>query len=70
MSHPVAERSRRVKSRICRTLKIAAGGCAALLTGLVAYLYFPRSVPPKPATFTLIAHRAVSQTLLKSSVLW
>jgi glycerophosphoryl diester phosphodiesterase len=33
-----------------------------LVIGLLFYLYFPQPLPPKPLSFTLIAHRGVSQT--------
>ncbi|MGD2180152.1 glycerophosphodiester phosphodiesterase family protein [Lusitaniella coriacea] len=38
------------------------GGLATLTIGILTYLYFPRLLPAKPSSFTLIAHRGVSQT--------
>jgi glycerophosphoryl diester phosphodiesterase len=58
----VAGQPRTLKSRICRFLRFTAGGSVTLVAGLLVYLYFPRSLPPKPSSFTLIAHRGVSQT--------
>ncbi|MBE9070241.1 glycerophosphodiester phosphodiesterase [Leptolyngbya cf. ectocarpi LEGE 11479] len=37
-------------------------GLLGLAAALVAYIYIPRSLPPQPDSFMLIAHRGVSQT--------
>ncbi len=42
-------------------LRFLAGLTAFILSVLV-YLYWPRSLPPKPALFRLIAHQAIHQT--------
>ncbi|MEM9926796.1 MAG: glycerophosphodiester phosphodiesterase family protein [Cyanobacteria bacterium P01_D01_bin.50] len=33
-----------------------------IIISILAYLYFPRPLPPKPSKFTLIAHRGIHQT--------
>jgi glycerophosphoryl diester phosphodiesterase len=42
-------------------LRVLAGLTAFILSVLV-YLYWPRSLPPKPELFRLIAHQAIHQT--------
>jgi glycerophosphoryl diester phosphodiesterase len=51
-----------VKYRLRKALCFILRGGAILLLGVFVYLYLPRSLPPKPSLFTLIAHRGVSQT--------
>lgn len=46
----------------CKYVLLPLGGLVTVIFGLLAYLYFPRPLPSKPPSFTLIAHRAVSQT--------
>jgi glycerophosphoryl diester phosphodiesterase len=49
-------------SKKCKYILLPLGGLTTIIIGLLAYLYFPHSLPNKPGKFTLIAHRAVSQT--------
>ncbi|MGL5060220.1 MAG: glycerophosphodiester phosphodiesterase family protein [Microcoleus sp.] len=51
-----------VLSKKCKYVLLPLGGLTTLILGLAAYLYFPRPLPPKPPSFTLIAHRGVHQT--------
>lgn len=39
-----------------------------MIIGILAYLYFPRPLPPKPPSFTLISHRGVHQTFKKEGL--
>lgn len=58
----VVRQRRKQRKKLCKFLFRALGLIATISLGLLAYLYWPRSLPPKPLTFTLIAHRGVSQT--------
>lgn len=55
-------RRRRISHRLCKVLSLISKGAIALFIGILTYLYWPRSLPPQPSSFTLIAHRGVSQT--------
>ena len=51
-----------LKSKKCKSVLLSLEVLSTLVLGLFAYLYFPRPLPPKPSSFTLIAHRGVHQT--------
>ncbi len=53
---------RKIRYRLCKALFFTLGGAIILLLGIFVYLSWPRPLPPKPSSFTLIAHRGVSQT--------
>jgi glycerophosphoryl diester phosphodiesterase len=61
-SETMTRRKNFVISKKCKYVLLPFGGLTTLIIGMLAYLYFPRPLPSKPASFTLIAHRAVSQT--------
>jgi glycerophosphoryl diester phosphodiesterase len=50
-----------IKSQKSKYVLLSLGGLTTLILGILAYLYFPRTLPPKPSSFTLIAHRGVHQ---------
>ncbi|NJM71250.1 MAG: glycerophosphodiester phosphodiesterase [Scytonema sp. RU_4_4] len=58
----MTQRKNFLLSKKCKYVLLPLGGVTTLILGLFAYLYFPRPLPSKPSSFTLIAHRAVSQT--------
>jgi glycerophosphoryl diester phosphodiesterase len=58
----VARQHRKSRSRLGEFILFALGGTISLAIGLFVYLYAPRSLPSQPSSFTLIAHRGVSQT--------
>jgi glycerophosphoryl diester phosphodiesterase len=49
-------------SKTCKYVLRSLAGLTTLIVGIIIYLYFPRPLPPKPSSFTLIAHQAVHQT--------
>jgi glycerophosphoryl diester phosphodiesterase len=51
-----------IQRKIYNAILFSIAGFATLISGLAIYLYFPRRLPPKPSSFTLIAHHAVHQT--------
>ncbi|MEM7066411.1 MAG: glycerophosphodiester phosphodiesterase family protein [Cyanobacteria bacterium P01_B01_bin.77] len=53
---------RTLRTRMFRLVKLITAGLFGLAVALVAYIYIPRSLPPPPGSFMLIAHRGVSQT--------
>lgn len=55
-------KQRKFQHRLRKALSFVSRGVAILLLGVFVYLSLPRSLPPKPSSFTLIAHRGVSQT--------
>jgi glycerophosphoryl diester phosphodiesterase len=52
----------KLKYRLRKALFFISRGVVTLFLGILIYLSLPRSLPPKPSSFTLIAHRGVSQT--------
>jgi glycerophosphoryl diester phosphodiesterase len=58
----MTRRRSKATSKKCKFVLLALKGLAILILALVVYLYFPRPLPPKPLSFTLIAHRGVHQT--------
>ena len=55
-------------NRIFRFIFISLGGLTSIFLGIIAYLYFPRPLPSKPSSFTLIAHRGVHQTFSRKGL--
>jgi glycerophosphoryl diester phosphodiesterase len=51
-----------VKYRLRKASCFMFRGTVILFLGILLYLSLPRSLPPNPLSFTLIAHRGVSQT--------
>jgi glycerophosphoryl diester phosphodiesterase len=49
-------------SKLSRRFRIALRGTIAFAIAMLIYLYWPRSLPPKPLSFQLISHRGVHQT--------
>ena len=64
----MARRQRKFKPSACKFLLSASIGAVVFVIGTLLYLYLPRSLPPKPVSFTLIAHRGVSQTFPRDNV--
>jgi len=59
---------RKLKNSLCKFLLFALGGMATIIIGILSHFYWPHSLPPKPISFTLIAHRAVSQTFPREHI--
>lgn len=55
-------RQRTVKRKLVKYILRFLMGLTAFILSIVLYLYWPRALPSNPSSFTLIAHRAVSQT--------
>lgn len=55
-------------SKIFTCLLLSLGGLTTLILGILAYLSFPRPLPPKPSSFTLISHRGVHQTFSREGL--
>jgi glycerophosphoryl diester phosphodiesterase len=62
MGNPVRRRRRKLIHRSCQIVRSLLGTVTVLILGAIVYVYLPRSLPPMPPSFTLIAHRAISQT--------
>lgn len=58
----MTQRQNFLHSKKCKYILLPLGGLTTIIIGLLVYLYFPYPLPNKPTKFTLIAHRAVSQT--------
>lgn len=58
----MARQRSKASSKKCKFVLLTIGGLAISIIGMLVYLYWPRSLPPKPLLFTLIAHRGVHQT--------
>ena len=55
-------------SRKCKYILLPLAGATTLILGLLAYLYFPRSLPAKPSSLTIIAHPGVHQTFSADNI--
>jgi glycerophosphoryl diester phosphodiesterase len=62
MKRTIAQTIRRLRKRLIKFVLLGLGGILGFTIAILLYLYWPRSLPPSPSSFTLIAHRAVSQT--------
>jgi glycerophosphoryl diester phosphodiesterase len=63
MKRVVSQVSRKLRrNNIIKFILRGFGGILGFAIAMLIYLYWPRSLPSAPSSFTLIAHRAVSQT--------
>jgi glycerophosphoryl diester phosphodiesterase len=62
MKRTIAQTIRRQRKRLIKFVLLGLGGILSFAIAILLYFYWPRSLPSNPSSFTLIAHRAVSQT--------
>ncbi|MEM7725512.1 MAG: glycerophosphodiester phosphodiesterase family protein [Cyanobacteria bacterium P01_A01_bin.45] len=57
-----------LSKKLTSVLILIIAGLIGFILAIVGYLYFPRPLPAKPSSFTIIAHRGVHQTFRKENL--